>query len=128
MMRIVIGQHQHEAPRRALLALVLTGPVDLVAGRQLYLFVDLANGFFDGAAEVAVANAVFDGDVALTALAARSSSAPSSVLMVVSWAKETRSPRATEGGYCRWPPACIADTAGDSGRRRRSALRLAAPG
>ena len=63
------GQHQHEAARGALLAGILTGPVDLVARRQRDLGVDLADGLFDGGAEVATAHAVLDGDVTLAGLA-----------------------------------------------------------
>ncbi len=63
------GQDEHEAARGALLALVFAGPVDLVAGGQLDLVVDGADGFFDGGAEVAVADGVLDGDVALAGFA-----------------------------------------------------------
>ena len=53
----------------ALLGFVLAGPVDLVAGGELDLFRDLGDGLFDGGAEVAVADAVLDGDVALALFA-----------------------------------------------------------
>jgi hypothetical protein len=69
MSRMVMGQTIMQAARAALLALVLAGPVDLVAGRELDLLVDLGDGLFDGGAEVAVADAVLDGDVALAAFA-----------------------------------------------------------
>src|SRR5271170_3744326 len=62
-------QNQHQSSRRPLLALVLAGPVDLVAGGQLDLSVDFADGFFDGRAQVAVADTVLDSDVALATLA-----------------------------------------------------------
>ncbi len=63
------GEDEHQAARGALLALVFAGPVDFVAGGKLDLRVDLANGFFDGGAEVAIAHAVLDGDVALAGFA-----------------------------------------------------------
>ena len=69
MMRIVIGKTSIKPSGRSLLALVLAGPVDLVAGGKFDLRVDLADGLFDGRAEVAVADAVLDGDVALAAFA-----------------------------------------------------------
>ena len=62
------GQHKHQPARGALLALVLAGPVDLVARWQLNLIVYLYDRLFDGAAQIAVAHAVLDGDIALATL------------------------------------------------------------
>ena len=69
MSRMVMGRTIIEAARAALLALVLAGPVEVVADRELDLLVDLVDGLADGAAEVAVAHAVLDGDVAAAAFA-----------------------------------------------------------
>jgi hypothetical protein len=44
-------------------------PADVIAARQLHLFGDFGNGFFDRAAEIALADAVLDGDVTLIAFA-----------------------------------------------------------
>ena len=52
-----------------LLALVFALPVDVIPARQLHLRVDLLDGFFHRAAQVAAAHAVLDGDVALVPFA-----------------------------------------------------------
>src|SRR5580698_8161708 len=62
-------KHQHEPPRRTFLTGVLSGPVDLVAGGQLYLRVDLADRLLHRTAKIAVADAVLDGYVTLASLA-----------------------------------------------------------
>ena len=63
------GNDQHEPRCGSLLALVFALPVDVVAGRQLDLCIDLLDRLFDGATKVAAANAVLDGDIALVAFA-----------------------------------------------------------
>ncbi len=62
-------KHEHQTPRTALLARVLTGPVEVVAGRHGDLLVDLGDSLLHGTAEIAVAHAVLDGDEAAAALA-----------------------------------------------------------
>jgi hypothetical protein len=55
---------------RALLALVFALPVNVIAARKLNLsLVYLLDGLLDGAAQVAAAHAVLDGDVALVRFA-----------------------------------------------------------
>ena len=65
----VMGSTSMQAVGRALLAFILSGPVDLVSRGQFDLIVDLADGLFDGRAEVAIAHTVLDGDVALAGFA-----------------------------------------------------------
>ena len=62
-------EHDHQPAGGALLAGILSGPVDLVADGQGDLCVDFVDGLFDGGAKVSSAHAVFDGDVALAGLA-----------------------------------------------------------
>ena len=119
MMRIGDRKHQHEPPRRALLALVLAGPIDLVARGQLHLFVDLSNRLFDGAAEIAVANAVLDGNIALTALAVDLFGAVFGLDRGELGERDALAAEGRAGEYCRWLPGCRG-TAGGSGRQRRS--------
>ena len=58
----------NQKPRlRSLLALVFAFPVDVVSRRQFDLFLDLLDRLFDGAPQVAAANAILDGNVALVA-------------------------------------------------------------
>ena len=57
---------EHQAALGALLAGILAGPVDGVSFRQLDLRAHLPDGLFDGAAQVASAHAILDGDIALT--------------------------------------------------------------
>ncbi len=69
MIRIVMGS---TISRRALARFWLAYspfPLQVIAGGQLHLLGDFLDGFFDGAAQVAAADAVFDGDVTLVALA-----------------------------------------------------------
>jgi hypothetical protein len=58
------GEDELKAARAALLALVFAGPIEVIADGKLDLLVDLVDGFADGAAKVATADAVLDGDVA----------------------------------------------------------------
>ncbi len=58
------GQDKHQALRRSFLAFILAGPIEVVTGRQFHLLLDLSHRFFHRAAEIAAANAVFDGNVA----------------------------------------------------------------
>ena len=72
MMKIimmVMGRTMQEAAGGALLAFVFAGPIEVVAEGEFDLAIDLADGFFDGGAEVAVADGVLDGDVAGAAFA-----------------------------------------------------------
>ena len=69
---MVMGNTSIRRLSRALLALVFARPIDVVAGGKLHLCVDLGDGFLHGAAQIAAANAVFDGDVALVRLRGRS--------------------------------------------------------
>src|SRR5215468_8262127 len=52
-----------EAAVGALLALIFAGPVEVVALGQLNLVADVVDSLADGAAEVATADTVLDGDV-----------------------------------------------------------------
>ena len=76
----------------ALLAGVFARPVDVIAGGQLHLPVDLPHGLLDGATQVASPHAVFDGDVALISFAVDFRGAVRDLPILQSWAKETRSP------------------------------------
>ncbi len=67
MASTVMGTNNRHAPVGALLALVLAGPFEMVAGGQLHVVLHSADGFFHRGAEVAPAHRVFDGDVALPA-------------------------------------------------------------
>src|SRR5579863_5119350 len=62
------GQHDQQARVGPLLAGVFALPFEVISGGQLHLLADFGDGFFDGAAQVAAADAVFDGDVALVSL------------------------------------------------------------
>ena len=63
------GHDQRQALVGPLLALIFSRPVEVVAGGQFHLAVDLGDGLFDGAAKIAAANAVFDRHIALVGLA-----------------------------------------------------------
>ena len=63
------GQYDHEPLLRALLAGVFAGPIDLVSLRQLHVLLDLGDGLFHGAAQVAAAHAVLQRHVALVGFA-----------------------------------------------------------
>ena len=115
------GQHQHEAVGTALLAFVLSGPVDLVSRGQFDLIVDLADGLFDGRAEVAVAHTVLDGDVALAGFAVDLLGAVLG-LDVGDWARETRSPLGARRRMLLMA-SWVLRNCGSSERLRRSELR-----
>src|ERR1017187_7306192 len=61
--------HDRQATIGALLALVLAGPLQRVALRQLHFAIHLHHGLLDGAAQIAAADAVLNGDVTLVAFA-----------------------------------------------------------
>src|ERR1700679_2282653 len=54
------GKNHHETTGAALLAGVLAGPVEVIAGGKLYLLIYFVDGFTHRAAEVAAAHAVLD--------------------------------------------------------------------
>src|ERR1035438_3378045 len=60
---------ERQPPVGALLALVLAGPVQVIALGKRDLVSDLVNRLADGAAQVAAAHAVLDGNVAGVSLA-----------------------------------------------------------
>src|ERR1039458_6418732 len=63
------GHNERQAAIRALLALVLAGPIEVIAFRQLDLLAHLLNRLSNRAAQVASAHTVLDGDVSPVALA-----------------------------------------------------------
>ncbi len=62
--------HNRQPPLRSLLALILAGPIDVIADRQFHLLLHQPHGLFDRAAQVAPADAVFDCHVARILFAA----------------------------------------------------------
>src|SRR5277367_1741914 len=62
-------KYQEQPPLRAFLALILSGPVNVVSRRQRYLLVHFVDGLFDRASEIATTNAVLRGDIALLSFA-----------------------------------------------------------
>ena len=58
MRKMVSGHDDQQSCLGALLALVLARPFDVVKRWQLHPLVDLAHGFFHGAAQVTAAHAV----------------------------------------------------------------------
>ena len=63
------GNDEGHALVGALLARVFAGPLQVIAGGQLHVVLDLVDGFFDRRSQVAAAHGVLDGDVALACLA-----------------------------------------------------------
>ena len=120
------GQHQHQALVGALLALVFARPVDVVARGKLDLVVDLGDRLFHRAAQIAAANAVLDGDVALVRLAIDLLGAVFHFDLGQLGQRDPFAGRRKQPDVVRSPPA-YRDRASGSERRGRSAPRPAAP-
>ena len=61
--------HDRQPSLCALLARIFARPVDAISGRQLHLLVDPADRLLNRAAQIASADAIFDRDIPLVALA-----------------------------------------------------------
>ena len=67
--RMVIGSTRSKSFLRSLLALIFSGPVNVVSSGQRHLLVHLVDGLLDRASQITTAHAVLNGDVALLSFA-----------------------------------------------------------
>src|SRR5579872_3962697 len=55
--------HNRQSLGRTFLAFILSGPIDVITRRQLYLLADFVDGLLDSSSEIAPSDAVFDGHI-----------------------------------------------------------------